>query len=205
MKNCMKPPRQPVVRCKSPGRVYPCLLFVMVLLISEVSAASCQLALSQPRVDYGVLRQGQVFDGHANPQSLGKRTVLLNVVCIDPIPMALRFSGAPGGAQGFRFGGAGAVALSVRDAHLDGRSVDLVAEDSAPAEASERLVPGQVLIARAAGVPVTGRRLSVQLEIDPSLSSDAFSVRRETTLEGQIQVEWLPRGVGVSPVAPPSQ
>ena len=203
MTNFMKLLRRPAVRCKSIGRIYPCLLFVVALLASEASLATCQLALSQPRVDYGVMRQAP--DEHVSAQSYGTRTVLLNVVCIDPVPMAVRFSGVPAGPLGFRFGATGAFALNIRHAHLDGRPVELVAESSVPAHASERLVPGQVLIARAAGVPITGRRLSAQLEIAPFLPVDAFSVRSETTLQGQVLVEWLSHGVGVSPATPPSQ
>ena len=182
-----------------------CLLFVMALLVGEASSATCQLALSQPRVDYGVLRLGQLLDGHAGAQSLGRRTVLLNVVCVDPAPMALRFSGLPAGGLGFRFGGDGAFALNIRRARVDGRSVDLVADGAQAIAAGERLMPGQVLIARAAGVPVAGRRLSAELEIDPYLPQGAFSVRRETTLQGQVQVEWVPLGVSISPAVPPSQ
>lgn len=187
------------------GSLSRCVLFVMALLASEASVATCQVALSQPRVDYGVLRHGQGLDGHAGAQSLGRRTVLLNVVCVDPAPMALRFSGSPAGGLGFRFGGDGAFALGIRHAHVDGRSVDLIAEGAPSVAVSEHLMPGQVLIARAAGVPVAGRRLSAHLEIDPYLPVEAFSVRRETTLEGRVQVEWMPLGVSISPAVPPSQ
>ncbi len=201
MTNFMKLPRLPAVRCKSMGRIYQYLLFVIALLASEASFANCQSVLSQPRVDYGVLRQAQVLDGHASSQSLGRRTVVLSVVCIDPVPMAIRFGGSPAGPRGFRFGSDGVVTLNIRHAQLDGRPVDLAVDGST----GDQLVPGQVLIARAAGVPLTGRRLSAQLEIDPYLPADAFSVRREMTLEGQVQVEWVPRGVGVSPAVAPNQ
>ena len=201
MTNFMKPPRPPAKGCKSVSRFYQRLLFVIAILASEASVANCQLVLSQPRVDFGILRHAQWLDGPASSSSLGKRTVGLNVVCIDPVPMAIRFGGLPAGGRGFRFGGEGVVTLSIRHAQLDGRPVDLAVDGST----GDQLVPGQVLIARAAGVPVTGRRLSAQLEVDPYLPVDAFSVRRETTLEGQVQVEWVPHGAGISPAAPQNQ
>ncbi|WP_181883238.1 hypothetical protein [Pseudomonas fluorescens] len=201
----MKLPRLPVVRCKSMAKAGRQLAFAVTLLANQVSAADCQLSLSQPRVDYGVLRHAQLLDDHWGSPSLGKRTVLLNVICIDPVPMAVRFSGLPAGPQGFRFGGDGAIVLSVRHAQLDGRAVDLLAEDSMPGAPRERLLPGQVLIARAAGGPVAGRLLSVQLDIAPNVPMSVFSVRGETTLEGRVQIEWVPREASASTAVAPGR
>ena len=82
MTNFMKPPRPPAKGCKSVSRFYQRLLFVIAILASEASVANCQLVLSQPRVDFGILRHAQWLDGPASSPSLGKRTVVLNVVCV---------------------------------------------------------------------------------------------------------------------------
>ncbi|WP_231995711.1 DUF1120 domain-containing protein [Pseudomonas mucidolens] len=178
----------------------------MMLMTCEVRAASCQLSLSQSRIDYGVLRQAQLLNDRFGPQIIapGKRTLHLSVLCVDISPMAIRFSGAPAGPQGFRFGHGGSFTLGIKNARLDGRNVELTAEQPLAGIPDGRLLPGHVLIARAGGVPVTGRRLSAQVDVDTYLPVALFSVRRETTFEGQGQFEWLPGAVSVSPAALPN-
>lgn len=72
-------------------------------------------------------------------------------------------------------------------AHLPGETV------------SGALLPGQVLVARAAGQALVGQRLTAQVDVDIDLPSDALQVRDETRLEGRGTFEL------VSPAAPPSR
>ncbi|WP_308701627.1 hypothetical protein [Pseudomonas poae] len=98
--------------------------------------------------------------------------------------MALRFIGVADG-QGFRLGRQGRFHLRLSRAQLDGRTVEWEAAQLAGEPATGRLLPGQTLVARAAGVSVTGQRLVAQVEIDVDLPSYALQVPNETRLEGQ--------------------
>lgn len=170
------------------------LVFCLLLTTGEAHAGNCQLSLSQPQIDYGVLRPAERSNGRFGTQIIapGKRTFHLSVLCVDASPMAIRFTGSPAGGPGFRFGHDGSFTLELTHARLDGRNVELAAEQTLAGTSGGRLLPGQMLIARVGGVPVTGRRLSAQVDLDTYLPAALFSVRRETTLEGGGQFEWLP-------------
>lgn len=167
-----------------------CLLLT-VLLVSQARAEDCRVTLSEPRVDYGVMRSTQEPSGRAVRLDT-QRTLHLSVLCDNPSAMALRFSGAPADGQGFQFGRQGRFTLSLRQAQVDGRPVAWQPDEIA----SGRLLPGRVLFANVGGVPVTGRRLTAQVQIEVDLPANAFSVRREMLLEGRGQLEL------VSPAVP---
>ena len=154
-----------------------------------VRADNCRLSISQPRVDYGVIRQ-QSLDERASV-AVGTRTVHLSVLCTEPSAMALRFNAMAADGQGFRFGREGRFRLSLKHAQLDGRAVEWT---TAGETASGQLLPGQVLMA-----PWVGRRLTAQVDVDTDLPAEALRVRSQTLLEGQGSFEW------VSPPAPRSR
>ena len=60
-----------------------------------VRAENCQLSVSQPYIDYGVIRREAVVQ--STSVALGTRTLHLNVVCTQPSMIALRFIGAADG------------------------------------------------------------------------------------------------------------
>jgi hypothetical protein len=159
------------------------LLCCAVWLPQSALAQNCRLAVSQARIDYGVIRPQA--GGERATVTLDTRTLHLNIVCAEPSAMALRFVGAAEG-QDFRFGQQGRLRLSLKHALVDGRAVEWVAAGDA---AGGRLLPGQVLVARAAGAPVTGRRLTAQVDIDIALPADALQVRNQKELEGQGRFE----------------
>jgi hypothetical protein len=169
------------------------VLCCAVLLPQAVWAQNCRLSVSQSRIDYGVIRPLALLESPT--VALGTRTLHLSVACAEPSTMALRFVGAAEG-QDFRFGQQGRFRLSLKQALVDGRAVEWAATYSPGDAASGRLLPGQVLVARAAGVAVTGRRLTAQVEIDTELPADALQVRNQAELEGQGRFEL------VSPAAP---
>lgn len=173
-------------KLKGLGVVLCCAL----LLPQAVLAENCRLSVNQSRIDYGVIRPLALLQSPT--VALDTRTLHLNVVCAEPSAMALRFVGAADG-QGFRFGPQGHLRLSLKQALVDGRAVEWAAAGDAT---SGRLLPGQALVARAAGVPVTGRRLTAQVDIDIDLPAEALQVRNQMVLEGQGSFEL------VSPAAP---
>ncbi|KAF1029075.1 MAG: hypothetical protein GAK37_01913 [Pseudomonas sp.] len=151
-------------------------LLAVVLMANEARADTCQISLSQPRLDYGHLRHGE--------QTLGTRTLHLSIVCAEPSAMALRFNGVAADARGFRFGRQGHFRLSLQQARIDGQPVEWMSAPLPGALATAPLVPGQTLVASASGRPVTGRRLTAQVEVSAEVPPEAFAVRRETLLEG---------------------
>lgn len=78
------------------------LLLSGLLLAAPASAANCRLSLSQPIIDYGLLRPGEQLENRG--ASLGKRMVRLNVICVEAAVIALRFQGVPANETGYRFG-----------------------------------------------------------------------------------------------------
>jgi hypothetical protein len=170
------------------GLILYLLLFVMVLA-NEARADNCQVSLSQPRVDYGLVRQAE--RGH--PQiALGKRTLRLSMACEVPVSMALRFTGVPAGLEGFRFGRQGHFTLSLQSAQVDGKSVELVMPHLSEEPATGRLLPGHRLVAHVAGMPVHGRRFTALVNVETYLPEALLAVRDETTFEGQGGFEWAP-------------
>jgi|PersoiStandDraft_1058852.scaffolds.fasta_scaffold23894_2 hypothetical protein len=177
---------------------WPLVLLCTVLAAPEVLAENCRLSVSQPRIDYGAIRREALVA--KTSMVLGTRSLRVNVICTEPAAMALRFIGVAADRQGFVFGRQGRFRLSLKHAQVDGRAVEWWAATHLPGEpASGQLLPGQTLVARAAGVPVAGRRLTAQVDIDTELPAEALEVRDETHLEGQGSFELI------SPAVPPSR
>lgn len=175
-------------------------LVVLCTLLAApgVRAENCRLSVSQSRIDYGAIRREVLVESAA--MTLGTRSLNVNVFCAEPVAMALRFVGAAAaGQEGFRFGPHGRFRLSLKHAQVDGRAVGWAVAHLPGEPASGQLLPGQTLVARAAGLPVVGQRLTAQVDIDTELPADALDVRNETSLEGQGSFEL------VSLAVPPSQ
>lgn len=175
----------------------PLALLCMLLAALDAQAENCRLSLSQSRIDYGPIYRDAVVENAA--VVLATRTFSMTVLCAEPAAMALRFVAAPADGQGFRFGREGRLRLRLKHAQVDGRAVGWSSAQAPDESASGQLLPGQALIARVSGVPVTGRRLNAQVDIDTELPFDALMVRTQAHLEGQGRFEL------VSPAVPPSQ
>ncbi len=195
MTSFMKPRRRCVMAAKH--KILPLALLGMLAAAPQVRADNCRLSLSQPHIDYGAMRREVLVQD--TKMTLGTRTLTLSVICAEPAAMALRFIGVSADAQGFRFGRQGRFRLSLKHAQLDGRAVSWAAAQLPDDSASGQLLPGQTLVARVAGGPLTGRRLSAQVDIDTELPADVLDVRSETHLEGQGSFELI------SPAVPPSR
>lgn len=171
----------------------PLALFCTLLAPPDAMAENCRLSLSQPRVDYGQIRRDALVESSA--VVLATRSLSVNVLCAEPAAMALRFVGAAADGEGFRFGREGRLRLSLKHAQVDGRAVGWAAAHVPGEVVRGQLLPGQVLVAQAAGMPVVGRRLTAQVDIDTQLPFDALSVRRETHLEAQGSFELVSSAV----------
>lgn len=187
MTNFTKPRRWYAMRAERMSGPLACGLCLLwgALMASQARADDCRMSLSEPRVDYGVIRPTQGAFGRDAVRLTTQRTLHLSVLCANPAAMVLRFGGVAADAQGFQFGRQGRFTLSLKHAQVDGRPVTWQPDETA----GGRLLPGRALSANVAGVPVTGHRLTAQVEIDIQLPADALAVRRETLLEGRGQFE----------------
>ncbi|WP_348750344.1 hypothetical protein [Pseudomonas rhodesiae] len=167
------------------------VLFCTVAVSEAVQAQNCRLSVSQPTVDYGVIRSEPL--AHSPTLALGTRMLHLSVLCIEPSTVALRFAGSADG-QGFRFGRQGHFRLTLKQAQMDGHAVEWAPVQLASEPVGGQLLPGQVLFTRAAG-----KRLTAQVQIDTELPSDALQVRNQAVLEGRGRFEL------VSPTVPLSR
>lgn len=167
------------------------LLFCTMAMSEAVQAQNCRLSVSQPTVDYEVIRNEPLT--HSPTLALGTRMLHLSVLCMEPATIALRFVGAADG-QGFRFGRQGHFRLTLKQAQVDGHAVEWAPVQLAGEPVGGQLLPGQVLSTRA-----VGKRLTAQVRIDTELPSDALQVRSHAVLEGRGRFEL------VSPTAPLSR
>lgn len=170
-------------------------LLWLVGMAHGVAAQNCQLSVSQPRIDYGVIRREPREDREW--MALGTRTLQLNILCAQPSAMALRFTGAAADTQGFQFG-QGRFRLMLKHASVDGQPVEWADAQVPGASSNAQLWPGRTLVARASGAPVLGRRLTAQVDIETDLPSAVLQVRSETRLEGEGRFEWLSPAVPLS-------
>lgn len=158
-----------------------------VLLSMGVSAQECQLNLSEPRLDFGLMNRANALP--ATPEYLlGERRVSLNLNCPQPADMSLFYRGVAAGAERLRFTDRGSYSLRVQDAVLDGQSVELGLIPGAagvPVARGQSLAwqPEHGIVPLRDGQPVMGQNLALNLEVRAWAQSDATQVRDATTWE----------------------
>jgi hypothetical protein len=165
------------------------LLLVLGTLMSNVLAPQawafadeCQLTLSQPDVDFGVVNRA-LHTPASQELTLGVQRLSLNLSCSQPADMTLFYRAiAAATAERFRFAEHGSYALRMSEAQLDGQAVDLgliSAVGQVPEETAPSLLwrPQQALVPVRGGVAVQGQSLSAQLELTAWAQEKALQVR----------------------------
>ncbi|MCA8103020.1 DUF1120 domain-containing protein [Burkholderia contaminans] len=144
---------------------------------------NCQVHAGQAQLDYGVQYRQTILGQPASARghSLGKRLVSVNVVCKEPVRMAIFLRGDALDESAFRFGPKGVLSVVAGDANLDGRSVALGSVEHAGQQPSEQggragLQPNKGVVVLEQGVPATGSRLALQLELDPVIPRASLEV-----------------------------
>ncbi|MBV4479503.1 DUF1120 domain-containing protein [Pseudomonas khavaziana] len=162
--------------------------------LNAAYASECRVSLSQPTVDYGVIRRAELWgEQSGRPRfSLGNRTFRLSVACADVTAMAMRITGVPAEAGAFRFGREGHFTLQLQQAQVDGQNVQMRAVHQFDESANGRLYPGVVLCAQAGGAPVSGRRFTALVNIEAYMPASGMAVGNETSLEGRGTFERVP-------------
>jgi hypothetical protein len=155
--------------------------------LAEASADDCQLNLSQPVLDYGLMNRAIRPDA-APERNLGQRQLSLNLSCSQPIDMSLFYRATAATAERFHFAERGSYQLRIRDAVVDGQSVDIGLIASAgqpPGETASNLIwrPGYGVVPTHAGTSLQGRRFSAQLELSAWVQEQGMQVRDALTWE----------------------
>ncbi|TFY92837.1 DUF1120 domain-containing protein [Pseudomonas kairouanensis] len=166
----------------------PVLLALGLLSSATTWAADeCQLNLSDTALDFGLMNRA-VAGVPAAERLLGERRVSLTLNCPDPADLSLFYRALGAGAERFAFTERGSYSLHVSHALLDGQAVELglLAGRGQPAVSSGTSLawrPEHGIVPMRAGVPASGRNLSVQLEIRAWASEQASRVNDAVTWE----------------------
>ncbi|MGY2323565.1 DUF1120 domain-containing protein [Pseudomonas azotoformans] len=162
-------------------------LFCLSLLLGPHAwgADECQLNLSEPSLDFGLMNRAVALAPSAE-RLLGERSVRLHLSCPTPTDMSLFYRGLGASAERFRFTERGSYSLRVSDAVLDGQSVEvgLFAGSGQPPLSSGATLqwrPEHGIVPLRGGMPVTGRNLSLLLEASAWASTAASQVNDAIT------------------------
>ncbi|POF40694.1 hypothetical protein B0D71_19680 [Pseudomonas laurylsulfativorans] len=166
---------------------HPLLLTLGTLMLSGLApqawalADDCQLTLSQPVLDYGVMNRAIRAQVPAE-RTLGERRLSLNLNCPHPTDMTLFYRAMAATAERFRFTEHGSYAVRMGDAVLDGQPVDLGLISSVgqlPEQTASSLPwrPQQAIVPVRGGMAVRGQSLSAQLELTAWTPENALQVR----------------------------
>ena len=164
----------------------PVLLSLSLLLGANAwGADECQLNLSDTVVDFGLMSRAVAL-APAAERLLGERRLSLTLNCPTPTDMSLFYRGMTAGNERFQFTPRGSYSLRVSNAVLDGQAVELglLAGSGQPAistGATLRWRPEHGIAPMRAGVPVSGRSLSLQLEASAWALEEASRVSDAVT------------------------
>ncbi|MVV52008.1 DUF1120 domain-containing protein [Pseudomonas sp. PB120] len=173
------------------NRYWLLLLAPMVLSarpsLAEASTDDCQLNLSQPVLDYGLMNRA-IRPDSAPERNLGQRQLSLNLSCSQPIDMSLFYRATAATVERFQFAERGSYQLRIRDAVLDGQSVDIgliAGAGQPPKETASNLIwrPGHGVVPMQTGAVLQGRRFSAQLELSAWVQEQGMQVRDAVTWE----------------------
>ncbi|RKS18647.1 uncharacterized protein DUF1120 [Pseudomonas sp. WPR_5_2] len=151
------------------------------------SADDCQFNLSQPVLDYGLMNRA-IRPDSVPERNLGERHLSLNLSCSAPIDMSLFYRAMASTANRFHFAERGTYQVRIRDAVLDGQSVEIgliAGVGQAPAHTASTLIwrPDHGIVPVKAGVPSQGRSFSAQLEVTAWVQEQGMQVRDAVTWE----------------------
>ncbi|KAF1028741.1 MAG: Protein GltF [Pseudomonas sp.] len=165
------------MKCTLPG--------LLLVSASTWAADECQLNLSETRLDFGLMNRAVALV--PGPERLlGERRLSLTLNCAQPTDMQVFYRALVADAERFRFTERGSYRLNVRDAIVDGQAVELgllAGKGQPPITTGTALTwrPEHGIVPMRAGVPLSGRSLSVQIEASAWAREDAARVRDAVT------------------------
>lgn len=164
----------------------PALLSASLLLGANAwGMDECQLNLSETALDFGLVKRA-ITQGSAAEHPLGERRLNLTLNCPTPADLSLFYRGFAASAERFQLTQRGSYSLRASDALLDGQAVELgllpgSGQPAVNSGASLRWRPEHGIVPMRAGVPVSGRSLSLQLEVSAWATQDALRVSDAVT------------------------
>ncbi|MGY2175515.1 DUF1120 domain-containing protein [Pseudomonas azotoformans] len=164
----------------------PALLSVSLLLAANAwGVDECQLNLSETRVDFGQMNRA-VTPGTPPERLLGERRVSLALNCPNPTDLSLFYRGLAAGSERFQFTQRGSYSLRASDALVDGQAVELgllpgSGQPPVSTGSTLRWRPEHGIVPMRAGIPVSGRSLSLQLDVSAWATDDALRVSDAVT------------------------
>ena len=164
----------------------PALLSVSLLLGANAwGMDECQLNLSENTVDFGLMNRA-ITQGQAAERLLGERRLSLNLNCPNPTDLSLFYRALAAGSERFQLTQRGSYGLRVSDALLDGQAVELglLPGSGHPAVSTGSTLhwrPDHGIVPMRAGVPLSGRSLSLQLEVSAWVREEAMRVSDAVT------------------------
>lgn len=164
----------------------PALLALGMLLGANAwGADECQLNLSETTVDFGLMNRAVALLPAAE-RLLGERRMSVTLNCPNATDMSLFYRAMAAGPERFAFTPRGSYSLHVSDALLDGQAVELgllAGSGQPPISTGTRLRwrPEHGIVPMRAGVAVSGRSLSLQIETSAWASEAASQVNDAVT------------------------
>ncbi len=154
---------------------------------SQAQADDCQLNLSQPRLDFGVMNRAVQRNPSAEIQ-LGERRLSLNLNCPTPTDLHVFYRALAATAERYRFTERGSYRVQVSEAVLDGQAVELgliTGPGQAPTARGKTLDwrADHAIVPLRDGQPTTGSSFSAQLLVNAWARADATQVRDAVTWE----------------------
>ncbi|VWD54559.1 hypothetical protein BLA18110_07956 [Burkholderia lata] len=151
----------------------------------------CEVSIGQGRVEYGQHSAGELRPVGKRQLSFGKRTLPLAVTCPVPATVSLSLRGRANTNGDLAFGTLGTTRLTLGDATLDGRKVQLHTNrgTAPPADAVAFLAGHPVTIAPSQGIDARGRTLLATLTIESALPVGAAKITDLADLSSDAVIE----------------
>lgn len=154
----------------------------------------CQIMTSTKQVDYGRFRteemtqgsteyNGKTYSGYASMT----RELQVSVMCPDERKIRLFVDGPARSGKAYRFSDSGAMSVKMKDARVDGESVQLASVSRGAVQAqggsAEITLLPDMAAAAVNGQEVAGRNWTATMMITTYLSADTFRVSNNIDLE----------------------
>ena len=175
---CVRLSRTLSVRHRAISRWLALAIFCAASVQAVAQSSQCHLQLSEDVLDYGAVARAELAE-RQNSQgkaALAKRSLTLSVVCESATAMEVEFASGDGEQAGSQV----SFTYRVLSAQLDGNTIQLV-NSAAPEKAVSVLKPGDRMQPR---TPSRGKRLVIQLEVEPELNATPTWATREGRWQG---------------------
>ncbi|MET3632011.1 DUF1120 domain-containing protein [Burkholderia sp. 572] len=138
----------------------------------------CDVSIGQGIVEYGQHAAGELRQIGKQGLTLGKRTLPLSVTCPAPTTLSLSLRGRSNTNGDLAFGTLGTTRLTLGDAMLDGRKVQLQTNrgTAAPADAIAFSVGHSITLSTAQGIDARGRTLLATLTVESVIPAGAAKI-----------------------------